>query len=144
MTAIHVAADTGVRAELGIATMRIVAASEVTGGSFACSEFRGHRGAWTVPHVHTAMDESFYVLEGTFAFTVNESRVEASPGSFILVPRGTPHAIEATSEEAAVLTLFVPGGLEEMFLELSRLGPDALTDPAVRAEIGKRFDSKPL
>lgn len=144
MTGLHVAADTGERADLGIATMRLVATSETTGGSFACSEFRGRRGAWTVPHVHTEMEESFYVLEGSFAFTLDGSRVDASPGSFVLVPRGTPHAIEAISEEAAVLTLFVPGGLEEMFLELGRLGPEALTDPAVRAELGKRFDSKPV
>lgn len=60
------------------------------------------------------------------------------------MPRGTAHAIEATSEDAAVLTLFLPGGLEEMFLELSRLGPDALTDPSVRAEVAQRFDSKPV
>jgi quercetin dioxygenase-like cupin family protein len=144
MTGLHFAPDTGEQADLGIATMRVVAATEITGGSFACSEFRGRRGAWTVPHVHTAMEESFYVLEGNFAFTLDGSRVDASPGSFILVPRGTPHSIEATSDAAAVLTLFVPGGLEEMFLELSRLGPEALTDPAVRAEIGKRFDSKPV
>ena len=136
-------AGAGQEADLGIARMRIVADSDTTGGSFACVEFHGRRGAWTVPHIHTAMEESFYVLAGNFAFTVDGSRVDASPGSFILVPRGAPHAIEATSEEAAVLALFVPGGLEEMFLELSRLGPEALTDPAVRREIARRFDSKP-
>lgn len=124
--------------------MRLVASSEMTGGSFACSEFRGRRGAWTVPHVHSDMEESFYVLEGNFAFTLDGSRVDGSPGSFVFVPRGMPHSLEATSKEAAVLTLFVPGGLEEMFLELSQLGTGALTDPAVRAEIGKRFDSKPV
>ena len=39
--------------------------------------------------------------------------------------------------------LMVPGGLEEMFLELGTLPPDSITDPAVRAAISARYDSSP-
>ena len=39
--------------------------------------------------------------------------------------------------------LMVPGGLEEMFLELGTLPPGSITDPAVRAAISARYDSSP-
>jgi hypothetical protein len=43
-----------------------------------------------------------------------------------------------------VLTLAVPGGLEEMFKELSSLPAGAITDPEVRAGIATRYDSVPV
>jgi hypothetical protein len=42
------------------------------------------------------------------------------------------------------LTLWTPSGLEQMFVELSRLSPDALRDPDVRRAISSRFDSVPV
>ena len=96
-----------------------------------------------MPHVHRHMEESFYVLEGTFDFTCGERELEAGPGAFLLVPRGTRHTFRAGPEGGALLAVFTPGGLEEMFLELGRLPPGAITDPAVRAEIATRFDSVP-
>jgi hypothetical protein len=42
-----------------------------------------------------------------------------------------------------LLVLWTPGGLEQMFIELSRLGPDALRDPSARKAVASRFDSIP-
>ena len=44
----------------------------------------------------------------------------------------------------ALLCLWGPGGLEEMFLELARLSADSITNPEVRAEIAERHDSVPV
>ena len=44
----------------------------------------------------------------------------------------------------ALLTLWAPGVLEEMFLELGRLPAASLTDPKVRAEVSRRYDSIPV
>ena len=38
----------------------------------------------------------------------------------------------------------VPGGLEAMFLELSTLPADSITDPQVRASISTKYDSIPV
>ena len=133
----------GERAGLGVAGMRLVVPTASTGGAFAVAEFRGQDGPWTVPHVHRHMEESFYVLEGTFKFTCGEREIEAGPGAFLLVPRGTRHVFRAGPGGGALLTIFTPGGLEEMFLELGRLPAGSITDPAVRADIAKRFDSVP-
>lgn len=131
-------------AELGIARMRLLVPEEETGGAFALTEFRGTEGAWTVPHIHQRMEESFFVLEGGFVFTVGGQDIEARPGSFLMVPRRTPHVLRATRGGGALLCMFTPGGLERMFLELGRLPASSITDPAVRAEISRRHDSVPV
>jgi quercetin dioxygenase-like cupin family protein len=89
------------------------------------------------------MEESFYVLDGQYTFTVGEEKIPAGPGSYVLVPRGTRHAISAGTGGGRLLALMVPGGLEEMFFELATLPSDSITDPAVRAAISARYDSSP-
>jgi quercetin dioxygenase-like cupin family protein len=131
-------------ANLGVVSMRLLVSNAQTNGAFAVAEFRGSQGSWTVPHVHQGLEESFYVLEGTFEFSLGDRQVEAKQGAFVLVPRGTPHIMRAGPGGGALLTLWAPGGLEEMFLELGRLPAESITDRAVRAEIAKRHDSVPV
>jgi quercetin dioxygenase-like cupin family protein len=131
-------------ADLGLVKMRVLAAGEaVTKGSFTLAEFTGGRGVWTVPHTHQGMEESFLVLDGEFRFTFGEEIIPVGAGSYILIPRGTRHMIHAERDGGRLLTLMVPGGLEEMFFELANLPPGAITDPAVRAAISARYDSVP-
>lgn len=139
-----VAPGEGAVADLGVARMRVLAGGEATGGAFALTEFSGAEGAWTVPHVHRAMEESFFVLEGDFIFRLGDVEVEASAGAYVLVPRGTPHAIWAGTGGGRFLTLMVPGGLEAMFFQLAALPPGALTDPAARAAVAASYDSVPV
>lgn len=129
--------------DLGIVSMRLVVSSAETKGAFAVAEFRGQEGRWTVPHIHERMEESFYVLQGEFDFTCGDRHLEAKEGSFVLVPRGTAHVMSARPGGGALLALFAPGGLEEMFMELGRLPADSITNPEVRAEIASRYDSLP-
>jgi quercetin dioxygenase-like cupin family protein len=131
-------------ADLGAVSMRLIVAKDQTNGAFAVAEFRGPEGRWTVRHVHRQMEESFYVLDGSFTFTCGDREVEANKGSFVMVPRGTPHVMRAGPGGGALLAMFTPGGLEEMFQELGRLPTDSITDPGVRAEIAKRHDSIPV
>jgi len=131
-------------ANLGVVSMRLLVSKAQTNGAFAVAEFRGSEGSWTVPHLHRGLEESFYVLEGTFGFTLGDRDVEAKQGAFVLVPRETPHIMRAGPGGGALLTLWAPGGLEEMFLELGRLPAESITDRAVRAEIAKRYDSVPV
>ena len=131
-------------ADLGVVRMRLILSEEQTNGAFAVAEFRGGEGVWTVPHVHERMEESFYVLEGNFVFTLGGREVEAKQGAFLMVPRGTPHVMRAGPGGGALLTLFTPAGLEKMFMELGRLPATSITDPKVRAEIAKRHDSVPV
>lgn len=131
--------------DLGVASMRFIASGEITSSAFTVAEMSGTaEGPWTVPHLHQGFEESFYVLDGLFTFSVGEERIEATPGSYVLVPRGTAHTFEAAAGGGRFLLLMVPGGLEEMFLELANLPGDAIRDPAVRAAISARYDSVPV
>jgi quercetin dioxygenase-like cupin family protein len=131
--------------DLGVVTMRVLAAGETTGQAFTLAEFFGDgEGAWTVRHIHRGMDESFFVLDGSFTFTVGDRALEATPGVYILVPRGTAHTIAAAKGGGRFLTLMVPGGLEEMFFELGTLSSNAIRDPVARAAVAARYDSIPV
>lgn len=134
----------GKTVELGHIQMRLLAPSSATDGTFGAAEFRGSEGPWTIPHVHERLEESFYVLEGAFTFTFGEDTIEAEPGAFILVPRGTPHVLRAGPDGGALLVVWTPGGLEQMFLELGALPPKSITDPKVRADVARRHDSVPV
>lgn len=144
MTHAHVIEATrGDTFELGIITLRLLVGTDQTNGTFALGEFSGGEGPWTVPHTHEKTEESFFILDGRFTFTLDDDEVEAGPDSFILVPRGTRHVMRAGRGGGRFLTLWTPGGLEAMFMELSRMPADSLRDPEVRKAISARFDSIP-
>lgn len=142
MQPIVLSAAAGEAANLGVARMRLLLSAEQSAGRISAGEFRGSAGAWTVPHVHRELDEFFYVVDGSFTFTLEGQAYSAEPGSFIMVPRGTSHVFSA-AEDGTVLVLWTPGGLEQMFLELGRLPADRITDPGTRAELSKKYDSVP-
>jgi quercetin dioxygenase-like cupin family protein len=132
--------------DLGVVSMRVLVDSETdSGGAFALTEFSGAgSGPWTVPHVHRGFEESFFILDGAFSFTIGQQVIEATPGMYLLVPRDTEHGITAAEGGGRFLTLMVPGGLEKMFFELGNLPPDAIRDPVARAAISARYDSIPV
>jgi quercetin dioxygenase-like cupin family protein len=142
-TAQIIEGSAGAMYELGIVTLRLLASAETTNGTFAFGEFSGTEGPWTVPHVHRNGEESFYVLDGRFTFTLGDEDVEAGVGSFIIVPRGTRHLMRAGAGGGRLLTLWTPGGPEALFVELSRLPPDSIRDPEVRKMLSARIDSIP-
>lgn len=132
--------------DLGVVSMRVLADSEmVAGGSFTLTEFSGaEAGPWTVPHLHRGFEESFFILDGAFSFTIGEQVTEATAGMYLLVPRDTKHGITAVEGGGRFLALMVPGGLEKMFFELGTLPPNAISDPVARAAISSRYDSVPV
>lgn len=137
--------DEGRSVDLGVLSMRMLAGGLDVARGFTLAEFSGTQaGPWTVPHLHRGFEESFFVLDGGFVFTLGDEDHDATPGMYILVPRDTPHTIAAAEGGGRLLTLMVPGGLEDMFFELSEMGPDALRDPAARAAVSARFDSVPV
>jgi quercetin dioxygenase-like cupin family protein len=61
------------------------------------------------PHWHQKHDEGFYVISGTPRFTVGERHYDAPPGTWVLVPPGTPHTFgNPTEETVVILNTFTP------------------------------------
>lgn len=52
--------------------------------------------------------------------------------------------MRAGADGGRFLILWTPGGLEQMFVELSKLPADSLRDPRVRKMLSSRFDSTPV
>jgi mannose-6-phosphate isomerase-like protein (cupin superfamily) len=87
----------------------------------------GRLGAWeseeSLPnalplHVHTREDEQVVLLEGTIAFLVGDRVHHLVAGDTLALPRGVAHAHVVTSQQARVLTVAMPGGFEQLFVDL--------------------------
>ena len=69
-------------------------------------------------HVHTREDEQVVLLEGTIGFLVADRVHQLLAGDTFALPRGVPHAHVVTSQNARALTVAIPGGFEQLFLDL--------------------------
>jgi len=103
-----------------------------TGGSLTLLESRLRHGPPL--HVHANEDESFYILDGSLTVTCGREVFQAGPRSFVFLPRQVPHTFRPNGDEATVLLIGTPGGLDEYFRDL-RL----VADPAAKARVAKRY-----
>jgi quercetin dioxygenase-like cupin family protein len=73
-------------------------------------------------HVHAREDEAWYVLEGELRFSLGGELAPAAAGSFVFVPRGTPHCFQNVgAAPARILVLFTPSGMERFFERFAEL-----------------------
>lgn len=93
----------------------VLAASSDTGGHFTLIRTTVPAGDLTPLHRHLVMDESFYVLRGSYTVTCGDDIFEASAGDFVHLPRGIPHKYVAGPDGGEKLILGSPGGLEAFF-----------------------------
>jgi quercetin dioxygenase-like cupin family protein len=118
------------------------AKGEDTGGALGVVDYTAAPGfLGPPPHFHREITDIFYVLEGTLTFAVGDETVEATPGTFVLVPPGVVHTFSNQgSEPARFLGLVSPAGFERYFEELADAVGDGPLDPAVAAEISSKYD----
>ncbi len=93
-----------------------------TNGAFTVIESRTQGGAPL--HRHANEDEAMYVLEGSIWARCDDSRFEAGPRSFVFLPRGVPHEWDVIGEEAVVLIITAPAGLELFLHDFHEAGDD--------------------
>ncbi len=87
------------------------------------------------PHIHEREDETFYVLEGEFAFLAGEETIWASAGSVVYGPRGVVHTYRNIGDEAGrFLTMITPSGFEEFFYEMGEPVEDPSAPPPTTPE----------
>ena len=128
------------------------ATGEVTGGALDIAELALEAAVGPPEHIHHQNDEAYYILNGRYRFKVGEEIAEATNGTFVFIPRGTPHAwVNLDQRPGRVLVLFTPGTMAGYFHELQPLLPALMAgmpdmtnvDPAVLAEaevIMRRYD----
>jgi quercetin dioxygenase-like cupin family protein/ketosteroid isomerase-like protein len=94
------------------------ARSDETGGSVTALETAVAPGAGPPLHVHVNDDEFIYVLEGRLRVRLEDDVDDAPAGSFVFIPKGTPHTWRNAGDGIARFLLgFTPGapGMERFF-----------------------------
>lgn len=129
------AADGGERYWIAGDTLTLKATAADTGGAYTLIEVLARPGEGPPPHIHQNEDETFYVLDGRFDILLGEQIIDARPGTFVLVPRGTVHRFRCVAERPSrLLVMFTPGGLEGFFREAGIRAAGDGPAPAVDAD----------
>ena len=69
-------------------------------------------------HIHQRMIEMLHVQAGTVTIRVGEHVVQGQPGSFVLVPKGMPHAFNnPTSSPSKLLIMFTPADARQGYFQ---------------------------
>ena len=120
-------------------TVRFLVSSEDTNGAWSLVELTEMPGYKTRLHRHNYTDEAYYVLEGVLTVKINDKTSEYPAGSYVLIPRGTPHAQGNPGKvPVKVLLTMTPGGFEQSFKDRVELfktvKPDNLNFRKMREE----------
>ena len=95
---------------------RFLVSGEDTNGAWSLVELTEKPGYHTNLHRHNHTDEAFYVVQGVLTVRIKDKVSEYPAGSYVLIPRGTPHAQgNAGKVGVKVLLTMTPGGFEQSF-----------------------------
>ena len=108
--------EDGERLYAGGDLYRFLAVKSETGGSYGLWEAVVPPGGGPPPHLHRREEEGFYVIDGKVTVYAEGHEVEATPGCFVHLPRGSQHWFRNNGDKnAKMLVLVAPGGMEGMF-----------------------------
>jgi quercetin dioxygenase-like cupin family protein len=120
------------------------AVGEREGGGPTVIEFIAAPGFSTGDHVHSKIEEIFYVVDGELTLRSGDWTGRVGPGGFLRVPPGAAHGFgNPGSAPATMLLIISPGGVhEEYFRELAAiLARPGAPDTAAIADLRQRYDT---
>jgi quercetin dioxygenase-like cupin family protein len=94
-----------------------------TGGKFSLTEFAQAPAPAPAPplHRHRDADETLYILDGQFEFTLGNCIIPGPPGAFIHIPKDTWHTLRNVgSGFGTYLVHLTPPGFEQFFAARAR------------------------
>ncbi|MCX3058327.1 cupin domain-containing protein [Streptomyces beihaiensis] len=131
---------------LGTTRMRVLEDGSRTGHRLAIAESVLAPHTQGPPqHRHAQHDEGFYVLSGTVRFTVGNADYDATAGTLVMVPPGTPHTFSnLTGQPAVMLSTFTPDLYVQYFRDLQEelAGGRPLT-PQANIDAMSRYATEP-
>jgi len=132
-------ADEGASYEVLGATMLYKATAADTGGGFSFAVETTPPGGGQPLHMHTHEDEAMFILEGEFEIQCGEKVIQATPGTFVFLPRAVPNRYQNTgSKPGKFVYVTSPGGSENLVSEASEVeGPEAAF--AIAKKYGIKF-----
>ena len=112
-----------------------VATAAETGGAYLMFEDALELGKVTPLHLHAHADETFYLLEGEILLHLDGKQRSLHAGGIAIIPRGVPHAFQATSNHARMLCLQTPGNGEAFYRRASE--PAIPGSPAIPVDFDR-------
>jgi quercetin dioxygenase-like cupin family protein len=110
-------------------TFKVIA--DDTNGAYSVAEVTAGPEIGPPPHIHRLADESFYVLEGTFEFSLAGRVFTAGAGSFVHLPKGVVHTHRAGGgKPAKAIVIQAPAGVERFIEEAGKPATDPSARPA--------------
>jgi len=129
---------------LGESTMRLKLANGAS-SAVAFYEYVSEPGVKGPPqHVHHGHDETFYVVDGIYEFTIDRDRTLLARGAFLSVPTGTPHTFCNVGDDlGCIVGTFNPGRFANYFRELAEIITDTGTVPDHQTwvDLYQRYDT---
>jgi quercetin dioxygenase-like cupin family protein len=115
--------------------------SEETGGSVAVFEESVPIDGGTPLHKHRASDELIHLLTGELTMKLGSRTSVIGSGTWVFIPRGTPHAWRNSGTTAAhVSFVFTPAESAKFFEQLRLLArPVTSIPPDVLADLCQRY-----
>lgn len=99
----------------------LLAGAAATRGRVSIIESEVPPGDETPLHVHHAMDEAFYVVEGEYMVTCGDETFTATAGCLVYLPHGLPHSYRAGPQGGRKLIFGLPAGIEDLFRDMAAL-----------------------
>lgn len=131
---------------LGTTSMRVLEDGTHTGHRLAIAESVLAPHTQGPPqHRHARHDEGFYILSGTVRFTVGNEDHDATTGTLVMVPPGTPHTFaNPTDQPAVMLSTFTPDLYVQYFRDLQEvLANDRPLTPEDQTAAMSRYATEP-
>ncbi len=69
-------------------------------------------------HIHPTGPETFFVVEGSYTFTLGENIIETNKGDFVFIPQNIPHKYNA-GENGGQLLVSTPEAVVNYFKTIS-------------------------
>lgn len=111
---------------------------EQSGGACFIIEVMTPPGGGPPPHIHYFEEESFYVLQGSVTIQVAGQTLQASPGDFMHIPRGTVHTFKNNGTVDAKFLVVIspagPAGMQRFFEESFTPATDRSAAPPMMTE----------
>ncbi|MCT2590950.1 cupin domain-containing protein [Streptomyces sp. N2-109] len=96
-------------------TFSVLLDGQATDGQLTVGRFHVGKGEAPPFHTHTLEDEIFLLIKGTALVWSGDQEFELSEGGIVFLPKNVPHGYRITSEEADLLMIATPSGIEGMF-----------------------------
>jgi quercetin dioxygenase-like cupin family protein len=117
--------------------LRVVAGTGDTDGKLTVMEQRAPRGFSPPLHVHEREDTALLLLAGELRVRVGDDERTLRPGDFAWLPRSVPHSFRVDSDEAHLIELATPAGVEGFHVDASDPAPTLEIPPPGEPDVAR-------